>query len=106
MESVGRMESVHEEMLRELDRITIRLTSLNPERLAAMDDSVYRCATAIWNSTPGNNHELNRVGPTAYAAQLTVLTRDLLMQNPNGEPDAVAALTALTALTELRRALP
>lgn len=100
MESAGRMESVHEEMLRELDRITMRLASLNPERLAAMDESVFRCATAIWNSTPGNNHELNRVGPTAYAAQLTVLTRDLLVQNPNGDLEAAAALT------ELRRLLP
>lgn len=94
------MESVSEEMLRELDRITIRLASLNPERLAAMDESVFRCATAIWNATPGHDYELNRVGPTAYAAQLTVLTRDLLAQNPQGEPEAAAALT------ELRRELP
>jgi hypothetical protein len=94
------MESVREEMLRELERITIRLASLNPERLAAMDESVYRCATVIWRATQGHDHELSRVGPTAYAAQLTVLTRDLLLQNPNGEPEAAAALT------ELRRALP
>jgi hypothetical protein len=94
------MESVREEMLRELDRITIRLASLNSERLAAMDDSVYRCATAIWRATQGREHKLNRVGPTAYAAQLTVLTQDLLALNPNGEPQAAAALT------ELRRALP
>jgi hypothetical protein len=94
------MESVREEMLRELDRITVRLASLNPERLDAMDESVYLCATAIWSATQGNNHELNRVGPTAYAAQLTILTRDLLMQKPDGEPDAAAALT------ELRRILP
>jgi hypothetical protein len=109
------MESVREEMLRELDRITNRLASLNPERLAAMDESVYRCATAIWNATQGHDYELNRVGPTAYAAQLTVLTRDLLMENPQGGPEAVSALTpltpltaltALTALTELRRELP
>ena len=96
------MESLREEMLRELDRITIRLTSLNPERLATMDESVYQCAKAIWRATQGHDvdHELPRVGPTAYAAQLTVLTRDLLVSNPNGEHDAAAALT------ELRQLLP
>lgn len=101
MESVG-VESVREEMLRELDRITIRLASLNPERLATMDEPVYRCAKAIWHATPKDdvNHELPQVGPTAYAAQLTVLTRDLLVSNPNGVADAAAALT------ELRQSLP
>ena len=96
------MESLREEMLRELDRITIRLASLNPERLAAMDESVYRCAKVIWRATEGNDidHELPRVGATAYAAQLTVLTRDLLVSIPNGEPEAAAALT------EMRQILP
>jgi len=89
-------------MLRELDRITIRLASLNPERLAAMDEPVFHCATLMWRANTKNegDHELPRVGPTAYAAQLTVLTRDLLVSNPNGEPDAAAALT------ELRQSLP
>ncbi len=94
------VESVREEMLRELDRITIRLASLNPERLAAMDEPIYECAKVIWGSTPKCEHELHKVGPSAYAAQLTVLTRDLLARNPEGEP------TAAAALTELRRALP
>lgn len=99
-EPVGSLGSVREEMLRELDRITIRLNSLNPERLAAMNESVYRCTTAILRATQENSHELNKVGPTAFAAQLTVLTQDLLAQNPVGQPDALAALT------ELRRMLP
>lgn len=101
MESVG-VGSVREEMLRELDRITIRLASLNPERLAAMDEPVFHCASQILRATEGPDlaYELPRVGPTAYAAQLTVLTRDLLVSNPNGEPDAAAALT------ELRQLLP
>jgi hypothetical protein len=101
MESVG-VGSVREEMLRELDRITIRLTSLNPERLAAMDEPVFHCASRILRATDGYDvdHELPRVGPNAYAAQLTVLTRELLVSNPNGEPDAAAALT------ELRHSLP
>ena len=96
------MESLREEMLRELDRITIRLASLNPERLSAMDESVYRCAKVIWRATEGDDidHELPRVGATAYAAQLTVLTRDLLVSIPTGEPEAAAALT------ELRQILP
>ncbi len=100
MESTGNTESVREEMLRELDRITIRLASLNTQRLAAMDESVYQCATVILSATSGPVQELNRVGPAAYAAQLAVLTRDLLEQHPAGEPDAAAALT------ELRRKLP
>lgn len=96
------MESVREEMLRELDRITMRLASLNPERLAAMDDPVFHCVTRIRCATEGHdvNRELPRVGPTAYAAQLTLLTRELLVSKPNGEPDAAAALT------ELRQSLP
>jgi hypothetical protein len=96
------MESLREEMLRELDRITIRLASLNPERLAEMDEPVFRCATRLRGATSGEdiNHELPRVGPTAYAAQLTVITRDFLVSKPNGEPDAAAALT------ELRQSLP
>jgi len=100
MELTKDMESVHVEMLRELDRITIRLASLNPERLATMDQPVYQCATALVSATPGNNHELNKVGPAAYAAQLVVLTRDLLEQYPDGQP------AAAKALTELRRKLP
>jgi hypothetical protein len=101
MESVG-VGSVREEMLRELDRITMRLASLNPERLAAMDEQVFRCATRLRGATQNLDHdpELPKVGPTAYAAQLTVLTRDLLVSKPNGEPNAAAALT------ELRQALP
>jgi hypothetical protein len=95
------MESIGEEMLRELDRITIRFASLNPERLAAMDEPVYKCATEIWGSTQGREYELHKVGSSAYAAQLTVLTRDLLAQNPDGGLSA-----AVAALTELRRALP
>ena len=89
-------------MLRELDRITMRLTSLNPERLAAMDEQVFHCATLIRRATQGQDldHELPKVGPNAYAAQLTVLTRELLVSNPNGESDAAAALT------ELRQSLP
>lgn len=94
------MESIREEILRELDRITVRLSSLNPERLAAMDQEVFRCASAIWSATPGRDRELNKVGPTAYAAQLTVLTRDLLEHESEGETQAVAALS------ELRRVLP
>ena len=99
MESVG-VGSVREEMLRELDRITMRLASLNPERLAAVDEPVFHCATLIRRATVGQDtdHELPRVGPTAYAAQLTVLTRDLLVSSPNGEPNAAAALTELRQL--------
>ncbi len=95
-------------MLRELDRITIRLAGLNPERLAAMDEPVFHCASRILRATQTRRatkdvvleHELPKVGPTAYAAQLTVLTRDLLASNHDGEPNAAAALT------ELRQALP
>ena len=74
----------------------------NQERLAAMDDPVFHCVTQIRRATEGHdvNRELPRVGPTAYAAQLTVLTRELLLSKPNGEPDAAAALT------ELRQSLP
>ena len=94
------MELVREEMQRELDRITLRLASLNPERLALMEEPVYACATVLWELTRDNIHELNRVGPNAYAAQLSVLTRDLLEHNPDGDREAVAALT------QLRQALP
>lgn len=94
------MESAPQEMLRELDRITIRLASLNPQRLAAMDEPVYECAHALWGSTQEPGHELQKVGPSAYAAQLTVLTRGVLAHNPKG----VAMATA--ALTKLRRAMP
>ncbi len=96
----GFVETVREEMVRELDRISIRLASLNLERLAAMADLVYECATGIWNSSDEGARELPRVGPTAYCAQITVLTQDLLAQSPDGNPEAAAALTAL------RRALP
>lgn len=105
MES-ARKESVREEMLRELDRIIIRLASLNPERLSAMDEPVFRCATRLRGATQNLDHDLDhgpelpRVGPTAYAAQITVLTRDVLVNNPEGELDAAQALT------ELRQALP
>jgi hypothetical protein len=87
-------------MLRELDRITIRLASLNPERLAAMEQRVYECAQALWESTREREHQLQKVGPNAFAAQLTVLTRDVLVHNPEG------AAMAAAALTTLRRALP
>ena len=96
------MESAREEMLRELDRITSRLASLNPGRLEAMDEPVFRCATRLQRATQNQDldHELPRVGPTAYAAQITVLTREVLVNNPDGQHDAAEALT------ELRQALP
>ena len=94
------MDPLHEEILRELDRIRLRLASLNHDRLVAMDIPVYRCATAIWESTNPGGRKIPRVGPGAYAAQLTVLTQDLLAVNPHGDAEAAAALTAL------RRALP
>jgi hypothetical protein len=102
MHMLGGMESLRDEILRELDRITIRLTGLNPERLAAMGQPVFECATVILKATKEQEreHELNAVGPSAFAAQLTVLTRELLAHNPEGESNAAAALT------ELRRALP
>jgi len=86
MHMLGGMESLRDEILRELDRITIRLTSLNPERLAAMGQPVFECATVILKATKEQEreHELNAVGPSAFAAQLTVLTRELLAHNPEG----------------------
>jgi len=96
----GCVESAPEEMLRELDRITIRLASLNPQRLAEMEQPVYECAQALWESTQDREHELQKVGPSAFAAQLTVLTRDVLAQNREGVAMAAAALTTM------RRALP
>ena len=94
------MEPLQEEILRELDRIRLRLASLNHDRLVTMDIPVYTCAAAIWESTKSGGHKIPRVGPGAYAAQITVLTQDLLAVNPEGNTDAAAALTAL------RRALP
>jgi hypothetical protein len=94
------MMSIREEILRELDRVTIRLASLNPERLAKMEEPVFECAKVIQDLTQGCENELPKVGSSAYAAQLAVLTRDLLAQTPAGNPLAAAALT------QLRRALP
>lgn len=94
------MASLREDTLRELDRIRLRLASLNHDRLVTMDIPVYTCATAIWGATNAEGRKIPRVGPGAYAAQLTVLTQDLLAVSPDGNADAAAALTAL------RRALP
>ena len=94
------MKPLQEEILRELDRIRLRLASLNHDRLVTMDIPVYACATAIWESTNSGSRKIPRVGPNAYAAQLTVLTHDLFAMNPDGNTEAAAALTAL------RRALP
>ena len=87
-------------MLRELDRISIRLGSLNLDRLARMEQPVHDCARVISESSMGGAQELPRVGPSAYVAQITVVTQDLLMMNPEGNE------VAAKALTELRRALP
>ena len=87
-------------MLRELDRISIRLGSLNLDRLARMEQPVHDCARVIFESSKGGAQELPRVGPSAYVAQITVVTQDLLMMNPEGNE------VAAKALTELRRALP
>jgi len=87
-------------MLRELDRISIRLGSLNLDRIARMEQPVHDCARVISESSKGGAQELPRVGPSAYVAQITVVTQDLLMMNPEGNE------VAAKALTELRRALP
>ena len=104
------VENFRDDIARELDRITTRLTGLNGERLEYSATLVHGCAAKILSMTrnAGENNEnrpseLPLVGSTAAAAQLTVVTRDYLDCAPSSNQECHEVLDALT---QLRRALP
>ena len=96
----------------ELDRITHRLQTMP---MARIDESVISLVNAsarrIVDLTPDParpaDASLPRVGPTALAAQLTIVVRDYLEAQSENETTAASEDAAVAeTLTELRRSLP
>jgi len=102
------VENFRDDIARELDRITTRLTGLNGVRLEATKNLVHTCANEIFSMSqsvgtekPPVETQLPEVGNSAVAAQLIVVTRDYL-----STPPSPADEQAFELLTQLRRALP
>lgn len=101
------MNATREEIIRELNRINIRLASLNGQRLSDCQKIVHHAASEIVKLT---NHQqikpptLPLVGESALAAQLTVVTKDYV-----AKPDIAGESSdgeVLALLTHVRRGLP
>ena len=102
----------HREIQTELNRITDRLQTMP---LARIDESVISLVNAsarrIVDLTPDparpTDAVLPLVGPTALAAQLTIVVRDYLeIQSENETTAASVDAAVVETLTELRRSLP
>ena len=102
----------HREIQTELNRITHRLQTMP---LARIDESVISLVNAsarrIVDLTPDPTRPadavLPLVGPTALAAQLTIVVRDYLDTTSGNETTAASEDAAVVeTLTELRRSLP
>lgn len=94
------------EMIRtELNRITTRISGLNPTRLEPFVETIHSCAQKILDLTPGAHPQLPVIGLSGVNAQLIVISRDYLELTESANHYTNDSVVA-ELLTQLRRDLP